>query len=89
MTRTIASRFAHPAGLLLLVLLAACGGSEPPTPPPAEIVGVQVTPSTARLEFLPVLEDGRAVGLVPVTALFRATAALALTPEDQGIRFDQ
>jgi CBS domain-containing protein len=40
----------------------------------------------AELEFLPVLEDGRAIGLVPVTELYYAVARLALTPDDEGIR---
>lgn len=42
-----------------------------------------------RLEFVPVVEEEKALGLVPVTALFRATASLALTPDDEGIRLDQ
>jgi CBS domain-containing protein len=41
-----------------------------------------------RLAFVPVVEDGRALGLVPITAVFQAVAALALTPEDEGIHFD-
>ena len=42
-----------------------------------------------QLEFVPVVDDGHVLGLVPVTAIFQAAAALALTPEDEGIRFDQ
>ena len=42
-----------------------------------------------RLEFVPVLDDGHVLGLVPVTAIFQAAAGLALTPEDEGIRFEQ
>lgn len=41
-----------------------------------------------RLAFLPVVEEKRALGLVPVTAVFQAVADLALTPEDEGIHFD-
>lgn len=41
------------------------------------------------LEFVPVVDAGRIEGLIPVTAVFQATAALALTPDDTGIRFDQ
>ena len=42
-----------------------------------------------RLEFIPVVEDGRLLGLVPVTAVFQAVAALALTPEHEGIHIDE
>ncbi len=42
-----------------------------------------------RMEFLPIVDAGRAFGLVPVTAIFQATASLALTSEDEGIQFDQ
>ena len=42
-----------------------------------------------RLEFMPVVDDGRVVGLVPITQIFLAVASLALTPEHEGIRFDQ
>ncbi|MCB9877528.1 MAG: CBS domain-containing protein [Planctomycetes bacterium] len=42
-----------------------------------------------RLDFVPVVDEGRPVGLVPVTAIFQAAAALALTPEHEGIRFDR
>jgi CBS domain-containing protein len=42
-----------------------------------------------RLEFVPVVEDKAVLGLVPVTEVFRATAALALTPDDEGIRFER
>ncbi len=41
-----------------------------------------------RLAFVPVVEDERLLGLVPITAVFQAVAALALTPEDEGIHFD-
>tara|TARA_R110002072_G_scaffold87129_1_gene196557 strand:+ start:12217 stop:12705 length:489 start_codon:yes stop_codon:yes gene_type:complete len=42
-----------------------------------------------RLDFVPVVEDGRPVGFAPITAIFQAAAAMALTPEDEGIRFDR
>ncbi len=42
-----------------------------------------------RLEFIPVVDGGRIEGLIPVTALFQAIAGLVLTPEHEGIRFDQ
>jgi len=41
------------------------------------------------LEFLPVVDAGKVLGLVPVTAVFQATASLTLTPEHEGIRFEQ
>jgi CBS domain-containing protein len=41
------------------------------------------------LDFLPVIEDGRPVGFAPITAIFQAAAGMALTPEDEGIRFDR
>ena len=42
-----------------------------------------------RLEFIVVVEDGAVLGVVPVTGVFQATVSLALTPDDEGIRFDQ
>jgi hypothetical protein len=42
-----------------------------------------------RLDFVPVVADGRPVGLVPITAIFQSAAAIALTPEHEGIRFDR
>ncbi|MEM7168087.1 MAG: hypothetical protein AAF581_21735 [Planctomycetota bacterium] len=42
----------------------------------------------AQLEFIPVLDAGKATGLVPLTRLFAATAKLVLTPGDEGIRSD-
>ena len=42
-----------------------------------------------RLEYLPVVAAGKAIGVVPVNALFAATAGLALTPEHEGIRLDR
>ncbi|MDP6928206.1 MAG: CBS domain-containing protein [Planctomycetota bacterium] len=45
--------------------------------------------SEDRLEFVPVVEGGRAVGLVPATSIFQAVASLALTPEHEGIRLDR
>ena len=35
-----------------------------------------------RLEFIPVVEEGRFLGVVPITAVFQAAAGLALTPDD-------
>lgn len=42
----------------------------------------------ARLEFVPVVENGVAIGLVPITELFNTASALALTPEDEGIQIE-
>ncbi len=42
-----------------------------------------------RLDFIPVVEDDQLLGLVPITAVFQAVASLALTPEDEGIHFDE
>ena len=41
-----------------------------------------------RLEYLPVVENEKLLGVVPVTAIFLATARLALTQQDEGIRFE-
>jgi CBS domain-containing protein len=38
-----------------------------------------------KMEVLPVIEEGRPVGVIPITRLFHAVASLALTPEDEGI----
>ncbi len=40
------------------------------------------------LEFLPVVEKRRAIGLVPITELYYAVARIVLTPEDEGIRLE-
>ncbi len=45
--------------------------------------------SEKRPEYLPVVDNGHVRGLVPVTRIFLAAASLALTPEHEGIRFDQ
>ena len=42
-----------------------------------------------RLDFVPVVDDGRPVGLAPITAIFQSAASIALTPEHEGIRFDR
>lgn len=42
----------------------------------------------ARREFTPVLENGKAIGLIPIATVFQRAAALALTPDDEGIRLD-
>ncbi len=42
-----------------------------------------------RMEYLPVVEDGRPLGVVPITAVFTATAALALRPDDEGIQLGE
>ena len=42
-----------------------------------------------KLEFVPVVDSGELLGLVPVTEIFQATAGLALTPEHEGIRMDR
>ena len=57
--------------------------------PGARLLEVIAAGSISRLEFLPVVEAGQILGLVPVTAVFQATASLTLTPEHEGIRFDQ
>ena len=44
---------------------------------------------TVRLDFVPVVEHGKPVGFAPVTAIFQAAAGIALTPEDEGVRFDR
>jgi CBS domain-containing protein len=41
------------------------------------------------LEFIPVVDADRIQGIIPVGVVFQAAADLALTPEDEGIRFDQ
>jgi CBS domain-containing protein len=43
----------------------------------------------AEIEVLPVVDAGRAIGLVPATELFYAVARLALTPDDEGIRLER
>ena len=40
------------------------------------------------MEFIPVVDRGKVLGLVPVTQIFQSAASLALTPEHEGIRFD-
>jgi CBS domain-containing protein len=45
--------------------------------------------ASMRLDFLPVVSDGVPVGFAPVTAIFQAAAGMALTPADEGIRFDR
>ena len=42
-----------------------------------------------RLDFVPVVDDGEPVGFVPITAIFESAAAIALTPEHEGIQFDR
>ncbi len=42
-----------------------------------------------RLDFVPVVEEGKPVGFAPITAIFQAAAGIALTPEHEGIRFDR
>lgn len=42
-----------------------------------------------RLDFVPVIDDGRPVGFAPITAIFQAVAGMALTPGDVGVRFDR
>ena len=44
--------------------------------------------STA-LDFVPVVDDGQPVGLVPITAIFQSAASIALTSEHEGIQFDR
>ncbi len=42
-----------------------------------------------RLAYIPVVEAGRLLGLVPISAVFQATAGVALTPELMGFRTDR
>jgi len=42
-----------------------------------------------RLDFVPVVDDGKPVGFAPITAIFQSAASIALTPEHEGIRFDR
>lgn len=42
-----------------------------------------------RLDFVPVVENGRPCGFLPVTVIFEAAASIALTPEHEGIQFDR
>ena len=42
-----------------------------------------------RLDFVPVVDNGRPVGFVPVTEIFQCVASIALTAEHEGIRFDR
>lgn len=41
------------------------------------------------LDALPVVEEGKLRGVVPVVELFQKVAALTLTPEDEGIRLER
>ena len=61
----------------------------PQVAPDARLLEMIRATCERRIEYLAVVEDGRPFGLVPVTAIFQATASLALTPDDEGIRFDQ
>ena len=45
--------------------------------------------AATRLDFVAVVDEGRPVGLAPITAIFEAVAAMALTPGDEGVRFDR
>ncbi len=60
----------------------------PVVSPDARLLEMIEAGAGAQLEFLPVVENGAALGLVPVTAVFTATASLVLTPGDEGIRFE-
>ncbi len=42
-----------------------------------------------QLEYIAVVKDGQVLGLVPVTAILKAAASLALTPEHEGIHLDE
>ncbi len=61
----------------------------PSVTPDSRILALIRACCESRLEYIPVVEDGRPFGIVPVTAVFQATASLVLTPEDEGIRPDQ
>ena len=41
------------------------------------------------IEYVPVVEDGRAVGVVPVMTILREAASLALRPDDDGIQLGE
>jgi len=57
-----------------------------PTVGPEERLGRLIEKACdAQMEFIPVVEGGRAIGLVPVNGIFQAAASLALTPEHRGI----
>ena len=58
-------------------------------PPDARLLDVIVAGGATRPDFLPVVEAGQVLGLIPVPAVFQAAASLTLTPEHEGIRFDQ
>ena len=72
----------HPLGTILLPDL-------PVVAPDDRLLQVIRSCCAGELEFLPVVASGRGVGLIPVTRIFDATAGLVLTPEDEGIKFDQ
>ncbi|MCA8957770.1 MAG: CBS domain-containing protein [Planctomycetes bacterium] len=78
----VRQRLDEPIGAVLLPDL-------PHVTPDSRLLDVIEQSCARKLEYLPVVENGRAVGVVPVTAIFDATAALVLRPEDEGIRFDQ
>jgi CBS domain-containing protein len=57
-----------------------------PTVGPDERLGRLIEKACdAQMEFLPVLEGRRAIGLVPVNGIFHAAASFALTPKHRGI----
>lgn len=61
----------------------------PVVAPDARLLDVIAAGCEGRIEFIPVLNARRVEGLIPVTAVFQTTAALTLTPEHEGIRFEQ
>lgn len=61
----------------------------PVVSPDGRLLDVIAACCEGRIEFIPVVEARRIEGLIPVTAVFQTTASLALTPEHEGIRFDQ
>lgn len=67
--------------------LAAVVDREVPAVEPATPLASLLQLAAAHdVEFFPVLEDQRVVGVVSVGAIFKAAADLALTPETSGIR---
>lgn len=60
----------------------------PSAAPDARLLDLIVIGCDQKLEFIPVVEDRRIVGVVPITSVFQAAASLALLPDDEGIRFD-
>ena len=61
----------------------------PVVAPDDRLLAMMRSGAQMRLDFVPVVAEGRPVGFAPITAIFQAAAAMALTPEDEGVRFDR